>query len=570
MALLTKRLLFRIGALLVIGLIAAAILAFPLYQLARSWAENQLLQEYESATAEEEYELAFQKAYRAHQLFPASEEAKLALARSTLNHPHQSANRFWDQALDLPRRSPQDLKDYVNHLVDSFQFQRAFRFTEQLYRELPGDEDVQRLYIQGLIRGRDYAEVTRFIEQRLKEGQSSPFLFENLYAALWGMNTEDSRRAALGILFENAEKPDAIGASAARRLISLGLLSPEKEAAFAHRLLENPEASTTDFLSAVSKLVQLEKLDLSQLTPLFEQRIDTSNPDELLLLADWYVRNDLPEQALELAPPDAFRADPRTARVYHQALIENGRAEEAYDNTLRTDIDPGLDPVDILLVRAQAQIRLGRTDEFKESLNLAVEQASLSHFTALEQALFDIEAWQVADQLYQRVLEIDGLESIGYQKMIWSKYLQADEYSLLRYLREVRLAEYREEPPVLAFLAYLKLLFRQDAIQTRFYIEELVSEYPNVADFRLIQAFSFFQDEEFGLAWDLSRDQTEPILRNGTRFQRIVLLLTALQSGYSGDLKPLEEYLSTIPLLASEQRLINAAKRNAQAKTAGK
>lgn len=553
---LNKSFFLKLTAVIAVLLIAGGILAYPAYQLARKWGLDVLLNQYEQFAEEGEAEPAFQKAYRAYQLFPDSEGASLALARASLEVNHPDAPQFWEPVLDYEERSPEDLKAYVQYLLETFQFERAFRLTPRLFREMPDDPEVHEYHIQGLIRNRKFAQIVGVARELIDRGFETPFIYENLYVALWAVDTENSRNAALSVLYENASRQDEIGAGAARRLLSFGFIKPEIQRELAHWLVENPEAPKEDLLVGIARLETLGELNPTEKESLISERFNLEQTDDLSILANWYFENGSYEKVIDLAPPEKFMAEATTSRIYHQSLIQLGRAREAYENTLRTDRDPGLETVDILLIRAQAQEILGQQEEFEQSLNLAVEQVSLNEFSDLERTLFEVEAWQVADRLYRRILEVDGLELIGRQKLIWSKYLQGDEYRLLRYLREIDLRNYEEEPPVLAFLAYLKLLFQQDPVETRFALEELVSDYPSVTDFRLVQAFALLQDRQTEEAWSLIQDQVEPILRNGLRFHRIILLATASASDYEGDLQQLRDYLDTEPMLASEIRLL--------------
>lgn len=554
---LNKKLLFNSLGVLVILLLAGVILAYPLYQYLSKAALSHLLEESRQYGDEGEEQLAFQKAYRAHQLFPESEEAKLALARSSLNYPHQDTPAFWDEVLDSPNLTAEDLNNYVDYLLDSFQLERAFQLMARLYYERPDNEAVHRIYIQSLIRNRKYNEVVQVTTQLIDRGFENAFNFENLYAALWALNTEESRNAAIKLLYNNAQRDDAIGASAARRMLALEVSTPEGQVKLANNLATHPEASQEDLLFALQYLLKFDAISTEESEEFIQQQFNPDHPDDLFTLAQWYLENDAFSKILDLAPPETFMADSRTSRIYHLALIQSGDAQEAYENTFSANMATGLNPVDVLLIRAQAQIQLGRMAEFEESLKLAVEQASISQFSALEEALFEVNAWTVADKLYERVLEIEGLESIGFQKMIWSKYLQGNEFELLHYLRQVELADYEEEPPVLAFLAYLKLLYGQNSVESKFLVENLVAEFPNVQDFQMIQAFSFYLDGNIRLAWKLLENEIPSILQDGTRYQRLILYLIARKSGYQGNLQNLGQHLSTNTLLPSESRMLH-------------
>jgi len=81
---LNQKLLTRILTVFAFLLILALILAVPAFHYGKELAHDYLLKQSREYSEEGQADLAFQKAYRASRLFPDSEEAKVLLARSTL------------------------------------------------------------------------------------------------------------------------------------------------------------------------------------------------------------------------------------------------------------------------------------------------------------------------------------------------------------------------------------------------------------------------------------------------------------------------------------------------------
>jgi len=559
---LNQKLLTRILTVFAFLLILALILAVPAFHYGKELAHDYLLKQSREYSEEGQADLAFQKAYRASRLFPDSEEAKVLLARSTLEYPHRNQSLFWNAIIDSPERTPEDLKNYVNSLLDSFQYKKAERLIPRLFKELPDDDEVQTLYTQYLLRKKDYAEIIEVVPGLIKKGHESTELWNSLYIALSTIGSEEARISAARLMLQNARRKDSIGADAATRLLNLDVVREEVAVEIARNLLENPSSSKEDRLLA---LRFLSSVDSANSVPIEKYLVEFFSPEtsdeDLLLLCRYYASMNDFEEILSLAPESRFFQSREISQIYHQALIESGQVQKAFDHSLRMDPDPGLNSLDRLLIRAQALLAMGRQEEFNETLDIAVEEASLSQFSELEELIFKFENWKIADRLYERLLDIEGLESIGLQKMVWSKYLQGDEFELLQYLRQVDLSDYTEEPAILAFLIYVKLLFQQDVMDSRFHLERLIAEYPQTADFKFVQAFSLLQDRKPELAWELIAEHLNIAVNQGNRYQRFILYLTARRIGFEGNLRPVEDYLYSQNILPSEKRLLSYFER---------
>jgi len=450
----------------------------------------------------------------------------------------------------------------VNSLLDSFQYKKAERLIPRLFKELPDDDEVQNLYTQYLLRKKEYAEIIEVVPGLIKEGHESTELWNSLYIALSTIGSKEARISAARLMLQNARRKDSIGADAATRLLNLDVVREEVAVEIARNLLENPSSSKEDRLLA---LRFLSSVDSANSVPIEKYLVEFFSPEtsdeDLLLLCRYYASMNDFEEILSLAPESRFFQSREISQIYHQALIESGKVQKAFDHSLRMDPDTGLNSLDRLLIRAQALLAMGRQEEFNETLDIAVEEASLSQFSELEELIFKFENWKIADRLYERLLDIEGLESIGLQKMVWSKYLQGDEFELLQYLRQVDLSDYTEEPAILAFLIYVKLLFQQDVMDSRFHLERLIAEYPQTADFKFVQAFSLLQDRKPELAWELIAEHLNIAVNQGNRYQRFILYLTARRIGFEGNLRPVEDYLYSQNILPSEKRLLSYFER---------
>ena len=479
-----------------IGLLAIALLlAYPALRWSKTYRAagfaDKSLQAYELGN----YKSALDHAMTACGLAPQNEEYALIRARAALRYKVRDIFRLWAPILRYEGTTAADLVDLVEMLEDLEQEASINATLPVLLEKDPTNSDGRRLYLRALLRDFQYEAVREVAGQWIEDGSRDWGVHGAYVSALLNFPDPAIQAEGKAHLESLVDDPTRLGLNAIRRLLTMEL-TPEQTRDLIARVEDHPLAERGD------KMVTLAWRYREEGSTTFEdaQRevlalIDFEDPLQRTEYLQWLARLGRHSLVLEnLTEKDAV-ADAALCRLYLNAKIETGAEAEVIDFTIGNKDDLPLSQASLLLIRSRALARLGNQQELEKTLTLAVRVADLRDFAELEREFAQLGRWRNLGDLYRTLMENRATRQFGAGKLIFSHYFLNNEPELVSTLKDLSLDEFRDDANLLNFVAYLKLLYENDTrLEVTQALEDLMAEYPNLYDFRIILALAYKLD----------------------------------------------------------------------------
>ncbi|NBD38621.1 MAG: hypothetical protein GVY10_08640 [Verrucomicrobia bacterium] len=520
-----KKLLLSALVLLVVGILSLPVV----YSVAKGVRSHQHLSEAKDLKTDGEDRTAYFKIQSAYNLAPDSEEALRLLGAYAAEVYHPRTLEWWTEAADKGLLSFEETIDMIRYGLGTGEGSLVRPYLYDLEKEAAEDPRVQVLRLQFLEKDRRHRAAFRLARTLLENGHGDREVlgtYINAASSLPGFGPEE-RREAMGLLRELSRRTDPLGLEALRtRLAFWTVLSAEERQSIEDLLVDHPEATITDNMNVLSLRLQ-EGLDPDQALARAEATFNKLNRraeggDATTLLAsftDWLVRHSYLETSLRYLEDPRAGSDPDLFHTRQLALILSGSPEDAYNLSLSEN---PLQTARNLVLRAMAQSRMDEEESVHQTLTLAAEAVEESEVEWMDSILIrglDVELLIHLFEQLETTLENPGTARV---KLLAYYYSAGDENGIERMLREVDprqlTTDVRDKIPFL----YFRTLYREDLPETRALIEELVTEMPDIAEFRVLLSFAYTVSGKEKLASELL-EQLPAAMLEGDRMLRIMM-----------------------------------------------
>lgn len=359
------------------------------------------------ANAEEGFlQLAMVQAMSARQLRgddPAVQKARAVV--ETLGGLPDSPRR-WEQLPPKVRLSPGELRwkaEAMTRFGSEEQFHDAVEeleaaglpsiAAEMRSKRYRAGGDLQRALVQARLAAAGGEPERRLELLHLLAARHGPYLLQS----------EPPRTEGLAAGREMIELVDALqGTPFAGEALAVGLgsqrLAPERARAWAKAAWENPVPSNPALLPAATALVSTGEMPLDDMRKQLLAVHAGAPVADRARLAGWFLRQGIPDAALDVLPPRDAAQDAAAFVLRSEALAREGRWEDLMEQTEAGSVAPASVR---LLSRAQAAEKLGRRAMARKSTQDAIR-------TSVREGLLP-QVLQMADSLGTRSLADEEL-----------------------------------------------------------------------------------------------------------------------------------------------------------------
>lgn len=554
-----KKILLAALALLFIGLLSLPF-AFATAKIIRS---HQHLTDAKEIKEEGEDRTAFFKLQSAYNLTPENDEIVRLLGPYAADVFHPRTLEWWTRAADKGMLAKDGRIELIRYGLRTGEGALVRPYLYKMEKEFGAQPELQSLRLRFLQRDRRHREAFELAGELLSNGHGgrevfSAYIHSASSAPDFGPG---ERREALALLQNLSQREDSLGLDALRtRLVLWDGLSPEERDALGNRLREHPAASISDRLHLLSLRLAAGKdraLGLSEAKATYEELAGREEGGDagavLASFTDWLMRENYLQPCLRyLETPDtAF--DPALFHTRQLALMLSGSPEKAYQYSLSEN---PLETARNLVLRAMAQSRMKEREAVQQSLSLAVESIDESEIPWLESILLrgrEVDLLAYLFEQLEKSLENPGPARV---KLLAYYYVAQDEQGIERLLREVdphRLTvDVRDKIPFL----YFRTLYRVDLPATRSLIEELVTEMPDIAEFRILLSFVYTMSGKAALAGDLLQELPADLVAD-SRMVRIMMAAVHLANRDLPRAITLADGIAAETLLSQERTLLS-------------
>lgn len=445
-----------------------------------------------------EDEPAYFKIQSAYNLDPENPEILKHLGAYAAEIDHPGALGWWMEAADAGLLERGDLVDLVEYGLESGEADRVRPYLLELVESDPGNEAVQELRLKFLQREKSDYAAYELARDLIREGSLNSVVASTYFYLAFGLPQVEraEREEAFACLKRFGAADGELGLLALQGLFDFwDRLTAVEKAQFEEQLNAHPDVVLEDQLRLLS-LRRLDGADAAELLDasrkLYASRKEalpeSGEVGPLTVFVNWLNAEGFHEAALDYLEIPAAATDPDLFFARQRALIDVGKAEEAYSRSLE---DNPLSPARNLVLRAMALEEMGDSEKVRETLNLMVEVVDIEEVTWVEQILGALNEQELVLKMFEHLAETMESPLPAQLKLLEYYYAFGRGGELSRLLPRVSIVDLEDFPGEKVLLLYLRLLYQQDWEENRQIIEDLVVEFPNVVDFRILLAFAY-------------------------------------------------------------------------------
>ncbi len=474
---------------------------------------------------------------------------QLIVARSMLNQRMASASEWWKLVINEPDLPVDELRFLTQALLVSGRVEEGIPFLKRLV-ELDGDNaETQKIWLGFLRMERRYGKALELVT-RLTEAGSQDWSIHQEYLFMQGRLSPGESRAGAGIITHLEEllaEAGPLALNAARELIILEDVSHESRM-MATSYMREHKADNIDLLYAESAEVKEGIRKEAELYPILEEILVDPIEGTLEEVLDWASWMNALDWFVENVSWENFLANGGSPDSYLSLLLKLEKYKELVDLTesFASKSDNASTPM--LYYRSVALHSLGDVEQAQEMLRLSVQTVDPENTSLLERLLIRDGQWSLLTDLYAILMTNDPDNRTAIVKAISAFYYTGKHDELVPLLDKLEEGEFSSKPDAESFLAYLKLLTNGYNPGTHGYLESLVTQYPEVFDFRLVLGVSYVLQGRISVGQELLSDM--PILGlNAPRYIRIAAVILGksksdlIAPGEYEFLMPRERYL---------------------------
>jgi len=479
----------------ILGVAAAGLIILVIFPLGLSFAKvirsRQHMEAAIQAKKADNDETAHYKIQSAYNLNPNYGPILEKVGPYAADVGHPKALDWWILAAT---RGLFDLKETIEMIefgIRTGQLRKIRPFLDRYQALYPDSDQIKQLRLQVLLRERrdiEAYELSRELINRGNENLTVIAAYMNLAFSLTQLSP-DEKKEALENLIRFSKRPDQLGLQACRTLFPHWNELDEKEKSELELRVRNHENATYDDLISLYTLKLRSKVPQA---PLLESILteyeEWESEENSETLARWLTFAGFYKAALNFLEKREPESNASLFFSRQLAWIGSGEPEKAYEATSQAN---PLTPVQNFVIRAKALIRQGRMDEAEETLAQSLEVVEADQMEWLENYLLELGFRNLAIKLHEKFLHESPNPTHARLKLIDYYYDAGNEIKLTRLLKEISLDDLNSFPREKIDYLYFSLLFHQNMDSIRSHIENLASQFPNIADFRILLAFSY-------------------------------------------------------------------------------
>lgn len=541
--------IYLVGALGAVLLLVGGVYLFrePIKETIRETRAERIMERAELAFAEERWEDVVRLGQAAHFLIPDADGPELLVALALLRQRDAATISWWERIIDQPDLPIEDLRLLISGLLGMGDVDRALPFINRLVELDPDAVETRRLWLQSLQEQGRYARAFSLAEAFTAQGEMD-WNIHRTYLQL--RRGEDVGEALIGHLAGLLEEDGPLSLNAARELVVIEPASPDLRDQAATYLLEHAE-DDLDRLYAVSHAVQRGQAEATEVFDLLDRMIADPGADLIEPLAEWVEWYGAEDWFAENVTWELFQASGGAAEPYLALLLR----AEAYDRILALTQNFSEESGDTLAAflyfRSQALVQTGEPERAAEALGLSVQAIDPEVAGGLESFLLRGGYWELLEQLYQAMLLNDPEDEVIQFKILATRYFDGDQGALLSPLRTLPPGSFEDRPNMEGLLCYLHLILKGSTPELHQHLERLMTEYPEVFDFRLLVGVSHVLRGNVTVGRSLAEEMPE-LGRDGPLYLRVAAVLLGYPADAllglqeRADLLPREKYLLSL------------------------
>lgn len=482
----------RVKNLIILGLglaFAGGLLLYPAYRWSKTIRANFLVEKAQQAYNVGNYQIAFDHANSAVLMAPHNVEMEILRARAALKLDRRNPFPLWEPILRDPAVTPTHLVELIDRL-DQYQLYKEVNLVlPVLLAKDPSNISGREHYLQSLYRDYRFMEVEHLAKKWIDEGADTWIIHSSYIEALLNYPAADKREEGMFYLRGLSSRKDQIGLFAIRRLLAMQQ-DPDEMRAGIERLEAHPLNEPEDKILALGwRYFREGSIGFDEAHRAVLKLIDIENETERKRYFTWLSNMQKFDLLLEKLELDVAMRDADLYRLFLNAMIEAGKASKVVELTLDTSAELPLSESSLLLIRARALSAVGNKEEMSKALDLAVRLSSLEDFPELERELARLQRWKNLGELYWLLMENRMTRRFAAGKLIFSSYYLNDETGLIKALETIQIDQFEGDPNLQNFIAYLKLLYDPTSyLESAHVLEDLITQHPNLYDFRIMLA----------------------------------------------------------------------------------
>jgi hypothetical protein len=448
-----------IGALLLIGVIAAGTQSKALYGMFKGWRARTLAQKVETLIDSREWQAAAEKAQAAYQLSPTEPAAIRAVARLQSSAGRGSAAvPFWKQLAETGKMTADDRRSYAEDLLAAGDQDGAAAELAVLQGSEP--ENAATLRLEAKVRAvenrvsESIAAARRAVE--LDPGSSEGrLLFETLRVRSSSDATE--RAAGAAELLKLAENHDRSGVRALEVLSRVRELTPEQLARVIELLKTHPHSTPLHRLAALDLEIAQHPAERGALLDAVTAEMAGAEAAGKRAFCVWLNAHGEFDRTLKFLPLDQAMERKDFLLVHLDALAAKGRWREIQQILDAKNVP--LDEAYVELFRARAATELGEPSK----ADLYWRRARVAAAPSAEQTMYLAEYAERIGQIDQAELAYRSLTTNasaarrGYEALLRMAQRRNDSGAMRSLLKEM-LERWPADDSVKNDVAYLSLL----------------------------------------------------------------------------------------------------------------
>ena len=489
-----------------------------------------------------DWEEAARKGTAAFYLKGGDPEVELLVARSLLKQRDIASVAWWTRALERAQLPVDELRELTSLLINSRMYEEALPFLERLVELDSNEPETQVLWLQTLNAQRKLSQTRALAEALVQSGSEDWQVHEQyLRAQLAAEGGEDNQGAVehlRGLI--SGEGPLAV--LAAREL----LLLPSLEMADYRMAADYLEGETDDPLDKLllkGIRVRIGDAEPDEMGPALDAFLESDKEDRYEQALQWAFWMNTEDLYLDRVSWTQYRQGDGQAGLYFQALLNAGQYSRLRELSQSDYSETDPESTTFLVYRAAALEASGNPAEAETTLRHAVQVTDPEKFRPLERYLLQNQNWALLSELYNILVDEDPDNTALQMRRMAALYYTGDQEALADILPGMELEAFENTLGSVSFVAYLKLIALGPSPELHGTIEEYLTRYPEIYDFRLIAGLSYLLQGRTELAASFAENMPE-IDITAPRYMRICAAL--LERNTEGRLR-VEEWQRLLP-----------------------
>ncbi|NDV62338.1 hypothetical protein G0Q06_07750 [Puniceicoccales bacterium CK1056] len=495
----------------------------PIKQTVNGIRSERLVSKAEEAFSQELWEQAARQGKAAYYLDSENKAVQLLVARALLKQRDRSAVDWWKLVIDEPDLPIDELRLLTEVLLTAGELEDGTTFLGRLMILDGENPETRRLWLTALQMERRYSRMMSLAGELAGSGSEDWSIHQLHMSMQENFYGEKGEELVIDHLRRLIEEDGPLSLRAARELAAHPTVDTKTRLLATDYLEEHPQ-DDLDILYGRSVAVKSGALDRDELFPILDQILEAPSSEELQELTRWATWMDAVSWFLDTVSWETFIGTGANGELYLRLLYNQGAYDRLLTLTEREYKDRQAGSSALLYYRAAALEQLGFLDEASAALELAIDVVNPTETTEIEGFLVRDNRWDLLVKLYEIILKDEGGNPIYLLKALGAYYYIGDQTNLERILEQIELGEYDAEPGKASFILYLRLLLEGYRPELNRRLESLLTQYPEVFEFRLVLGVSYLLQGRQDVASGFLQGMPE-LGRTSPRFLRVAAIL---------------------------------------------